>query len=336
MQPIRSTHHITRTTEGDDAWRTQALDPSLRTLLGHLRVSQSVADILKHGTWAPADLERALNKMASSGWIVISEPEISHAVPEEDVDIEIDESTGSDDLALLLSRHRQDEISEWSENFSEDESTAVEDHQAAASPNDATALALDIPENTDELPFNYELADDDGLFNALRNPELSAEHHQPGPEWAPPSGGLAALLRALGETLPEGVDLSPDQKEHLADRDALEPWGGGATVYEADDPKPALLTPFARLRDQPQNEDRKGRLGALHESLGKVQKEQAEANAARERARQAREKREMELKNVHQEQQLRRQQEEKAREGATLLGLSAKLAKVKNNRNNND
>lgn len=317
-----------------------ALDPSLRTLLGHLRVSQTVADLLRPGTWAPADLEKALNKMAGSGWIVISEPELTQENPEESVDLEMDETSGSDDLALLLSRHRQEEISEWNEKFpvkidadlGEELIDDASDPNLVSTPNPV----IDEVENTSELPFNHKLADDDGLFSALRNPEVSADHQQQGPEWAPPSGGLAALLRALGETIPEGVDLSPDQREHLRDLAPLEPWGGSSAVYEPDEPKSTLSTPFARLRDQPQKEDKKGRLGALHESLGRVQKEQAEVDAARERARLVREKREMDLKKVHQEQQLKRQQEERAREGTTLLGLSAKLAKVKNNRANND
>jgi hypothetical protein len=343
MQPIRATHRILRTHEGEVAWRTQALDPQVRTLLGSLRNSQTVSELLHSGGWSPYDLESALNKLARSGWVLIQEQEAP--TEENDVVDVVEVSSSIDDLEALLSRHRlEEELGDEGEVVppsTTDESivgaaSGVEQRIPSGSSEVVETRALPKAprvreeDNIAELPFDPSRAADDGLLNALRNPEASASNYEQPPEWAPPSGGLAALLRALGESVPDGVDLSPDQQEHLRDLAPLEPWGGGSSPSPAETEKPDN-TPFARLRDQPSSEGRqRARLGALHESLGKVQQEQAQANAARDRARQVRAEREAALKKVHAEQASRRAQEERGREGSTLIGLSQKLARVKN------
>ena len=351
MQPIRATHRILRTQEGEAAWRTQALDPPVRALLGSLRNAQTVSELLRPGLWSPYDLENTLNKLARSGWVLIQEQDAP--VEEGDVvnPIELSSSTDEADLEALLSRHRsEEEAAQINEEGELPDNLAIVPVASSVaelapvrrepSPPEAVPAKTLPPvreiENVDELPFDPNRAEDDGLLNALRNPEKSASNYEQAPDWAPPSGGLAALLRALGESVPEGVDLSPDQQEHLRDLAPLEPWGGASTPKVIEEDKPEK-TPFARLRDQPAAEGRqKARLGALHQSLGKVQQEQAQADAARDRARQVRADREAQLKKVHAEQALRRQQEERGREGSTLIGLSQKLARVKNNRDNNE
>lgn len=349
MQPIRANHRISRTKEGETAWRTQALAPQVRSLLGSLRNTQTVAALLQSGGWSPNDLEGALNKLARSGWVLIQdqsfpqdgEPDLDG----QEVGTEVDEG----DLEALLSRHRSEkeqtqvetalsEIDLPSPRSTENISASPSPSKQLAPPSAPafTTTMVNEVENVAELPFDPSRAQDDGLLNALRNPETSVLNYEQAPEWAPPSGGLAALLRALGESVPDGVDLSPDQQEHLKDLVPLEPWGGASSMPAHEEEKPEK-TPFARLRDQPGEEGRpKARLGALHESLSKVQQEQALTNAARDRAKQVRSDREAQLKKVHAEQALRRQQEERNREGSTLIGLSQKLARVKSNRENNE
>lgn len=347
MQPIRASHRISRTKEGEVAWRTQALDPALRSLLGLLRNAQTVSDILRPGHWSPNDLEGALNKLARSGWVLIQEPETTQdMLPRESQEEEDPLEDDASALAALLSRRSEEEVATDAPESTDpvEPSTIAVPTASPASISPPVAHVVVPPaaplmpvreiDNIEELPFDPGSADDDGLMQALRNPEESADTHEHVPEWAPPSGGLAALLRALGETVPDGVDLSPDQHEHLRGLDPVEPWGGPHVPSKESAPEKEA-TSFARLRDQPSSDKRqKARLGSLHESLGKVQREQSEANAVRDRARKAREERDAELRRVQAEQAARRKQEERGREASTLIGLSQKLARVKNKENN--
>lgn len=343
MQPLRSHHRVERTSQGEDAWRLQALSPFDRTLLGALRASQTVSELLRMEGTSPGDLEIALLRMARIGWVLIHEPDISVV---EDIaaqeDASDEERENASELEALLSRHRaqSQEPPEIDPILPAQEAVAwVETDRSTSEPEldvdqeDTSSTPDRRYDPAEFLPFDSQEAENDGLLEALRHPEVAAAVQSARDEWAPPSGGLAALLRALGEPVPEGVVVSPDQEERLHELDPVEPWGGSFSPPAKEDRKEKEEAPFPRLRDHATEEPRaKPHLGALRGSLNKVQQEQAAAAAVRERARALRQQREEELRKNNERNALAREKEQFVREGTTLLGLSQRLARVKNER----
>ena len=346
MQPLSAHHRIERTEQGERAWREMAMEPAERGVLGALRAPALVGDLLRTGRWAPSELEGLVNRMGRMGWVQVHQP----AAPEESaaVDLEKEMSPEIDDpnvLAELLLRHRQEQEEEAARQEEALRPCSLPEvavplpsvHPAAVTParqrEPAAAVALE-PVRADPLPFDRQVAESDGLMAALRNPAGAVIPTEHVTEWAPPSGGLAALLRALGEPVPEGVELSPDQREHMHDLAPVTPWGAAPSSPAPEVPR----RDFVRLRDQPEDTTpapapAKPRLDALRGSLGKVQQERAEADAVRARARAIREQREQEALKVNEQRQAQRKVEDRRREGSTFLGLSQKLAKVKDKSN---
>lgn len=344
MQPIRSSHIVIRTKEGENAWRTQALSPEQRQLLGSLRQDVPVSGLLRLLGWPPADLEDVLQRMAGSGWVLIQEQAAIEA--EDSIPIDIDEPAPEQDidhLRDLLARHQQ-QVEEREQSTIENPARQEDDLSPHPNGQDEAPFVPAEPEppvvvSTDALPFDVRSAQEDGLLEALKNPGASAHVGEAPPEWAPPSGGLASLLRALGEEVPEDVHLSPDQTEHVGRLAPIEPWGSvpePEARRRRDDSQPGLL----RIPEQPEDEDeapvRRAQLGALHQSLSQARQERMAADALRQRAREAREAREAEQRRINAERQQARQQEEAARQAGTLIGLSQKLAKVKGKKGRED
>lgn len=345
MQPLRSHHRVERTSQGESAWRLQAMEPSDRMILGALRTPQTVADLLKTGAASPGDVELVLLRMARMGWVSIQEPVVAPAddiqESEEIVDEEIENAS---ELEALLLRHQAQskQPPEVSPILTGRETSWVEDgaeNQEVPVPQDSAEIPEEIAppptfDSSEPLPFDRDVAESDGLLEALRHPEEASAMQSHRDEWAPASGGLAALLRALGEPVPEGVEVSPDQEEHLRELAPVEPWGGSFSPMEKEDvEKDKDEKPFPRLRDHATDEPRaRPDLGALRGSLNKVQQEEAAANAVRERARKLRDQREEEMRKVNERNALNRENEILVRESSTLLGLSQRLARVKKDR----
>lgn len=356
MQPLRAQHRVERTSEGLSAWRSQALSPMERSILGALRTPHIVSDLLGTLNISPREMEECLVRMIRSGWVLIHEPQQStvEAFVVDEVNMQDQDREDASALEALLSRHRAAQKDEAAEVFVSPSGPSVSPGSSfppaptsdlketrlevfVSPPDPAPALVEHDPGQA--LPFDREEAENDGLLEALRHPEVAASMGGHVEEWAPPSGGLAALLRALGEPVPEGIDLSPDQEEHLHDLAPVEPWGGSFTPARPEPQVEQGEGSFVRLRDQPSETERPRsapQLGAFRNSLSKVQQEQAEAQAIRDRARKMREQREEEVKKVAQQNAINRQREERSREGSTLLGLSQKLAKLKNDRDQGD
>lgn len=334
---LRAHHHVERTPEGENAWRSQALSPEDRTVLGALRIGQAVSELLRQTNISPGELETALVRMMRSGWVLVQEPPqpSMEDVSEDALPAGEDEEVNETDLQALLARHRSlaSEEMEQSDISSPEKVLPAAPHGSHAPPPHRTSVVIEH-DPTEVLPFDAEQAQSDGLLEALRHPEAASSIGGHVEEWAPPSGGLAALLRALGEPVPDGVDVSPDQEESLQDLMPVEPWGGSFPASRQENGARAEEG-FVRLRDQPA-EDRRpkdsAKLDTFRSSLGKVQQEQADAKAFRDRARQARQQREDDQKKVVHQQHANRQREAKEREGGTLLGLSQKLAKLKKDR----
>lgn len=351
MQPLRVQHRIERTHAGDIAWRETALEPEVRRLLGAVRSSKSVGDLLVSGEWSPGEVERIINNMARSGWVTIREPQ-RIAIDQSTPPASAEDAAGASALDVLLQRHREERLDHEEtadidgEVIQEDEAVSdgvarrrVDSSGAHVQMKQTTRATVRHPKATTQddrhepLPFDPNAAIKDGLFDALRNPASAIAVYDNAPQWAPKSGGLAALLLALGEPVPDGLSISPDQKEHLSDISTIEPWGGAFAPLR---PNEEDSVPFVRLKDHAAAHDGQphqgANLGALRVSLDKVHKEREDANLVRDRARVLRKNREAELHRVHEEQAARRHAENIRQESSTLVGLSQRLARAKSDR----
>ena len=331
MQTLRSHNIIERTSQGEQAWRTLPLEPHERALLGVLRRTQPVSELLMKNIVNTDEIENLIHRFASQGWIRIHEPaELHRPVSLEEASVEEGEIS-DDELKKLLKRHRENE--ELERTLAEQQN----DQPEFPSESDKTSLPYDLPTeqpvaSEDPLVFSPE---NDGLLDALRHPELfQPTHTDTRPAFAPPSGGLAALLKTLGEEVPVNAEVSPDQEESLRELKPLETWGNIPTAPSFSQSEPSS---FLRLKDQPEEPSSPRPTppqtgGLLKQSLSKIQQEEAEAKVVRDRAlayRQERDQKASDLKATRATQkanEIRQQQEQ------TLMGLSKRLERISKDR----
>lgn len=341
MQTLRSQNIIERTSQGEEAWRKLTLDPHERAILGVLRRTQPVSELLIKNIVSTEEIENVLHRLAAQGWVRIHEPaEAVKTILE--ADNEGFPKNLDEDLQQLLERRRQDE--ELQRALDQAKIVKPEETWRGAEcdlENDGVETEVHpheevrVPISEETLEFGV---DNDGLLDALKNPYL----FQPLPTekrqaFAPPSGGLAALLKTLGEEVPPNAEVSPDQEESLKGLKSFETWGSIPRTEQSEGQ--ASHSPFLRLKDQvieenptkPQKTSPHSHL--FKQSLGKIQLEEEEAKAVRERALEHRRRQEQQAEQVNERRATQKANEIRQQQETTLLGLSKRLEKIFKDRN---
>lgn len=330
MQTLRSHNIIERTSQGEQAWRTLPLEPQERALLGVLRRTQPVSELLMKNIVNTDEIENLIHRLASQGWIRIHEPaEIHRPVSLEDPSVE-DIEVSDDELKKLLKRHRENE--ELERSLAEQQKIEQE-YSPESDPLSVSESSLTEQPVASEDPLVFS-PENDGLLDALRNPELfQPTHTDTRPAFAPPSGGLAALLKTLGEEVPINAEVSPDQEESLRGLKPLETWGNIPMTTPFNQRQPSS---FLRLKDQPEESSPRSvppqTAGLLKQSLSKIQQEEADAKVVRDRALAYRQQRDQQASDLKATRATQKANEIRQQQEQTLMGLSKRLERISKDR----